>query len=251
MTTVQDIYNAIDGFAPFAAAEEWDNVGLLVGDGAAAVSAAVLALDLTDEVLAEAVERQAQLVITHHPVIFEPLKQVETSSLIAKAVRAGVHAISAHTSLDLAPQGVNQALAETLELKGIQLLCADGLGRVGDLPYAMSAAQLAGYVKERLGCGGVRYYGAPGQITRVALCGGAGGSLVAEAAAAGAQALVTADVKHSAYLDAAHRGLTLLDGGHFATENVIIAPLAALLAQQFPHITFTPAAANRELCSWL
>ena len=251
MTTVRDVFGYIDSFAPFGAAEKWDNVGLLLGDENAAVTGIVAALDLTADILNEAAGLGANLVVTHHPVIFDPLKRLESSSVVYKAARLGVHVISAHTSLDVAPEGVNQALAETLELRDPAPLCEDGLGRIGLLPYAMTARQLAGYVKERLGCKGLRFYEGPGQISCVALCGGAGGSLLEEACHQGAQALITADVKHSVFLEAKNRNMTVIDGGHFATENVIIPRLANRLCHRFPQLPVTVASANMEVTEWL
>lgn len=251
MTTVNDVCRYIDSFAPFDAAEGWDNVGLLLGDGAAAVTGMVTALDLTADILNEAAGVGANLVVTHHPVIFDPIKKLESTNVVYRAARLGVHVISAHTSLDVAPEGVNQALAETLQLRDPAPLCEDGLGRIGLLPYPMAANQLAAYVKERLGCKGLRYYAGPGPITCVAVCGGAGGSLLEEARQQGAQALVTADVKHNVFLDAKNCNMTLIDGGHFATENVIIPRLAALLRRRFPQLPVTVASANVEVTDWL
>jgi len=251
VTTVGDIYRCIDSFAPFASAESWDNVGLLLGDSAAVVTGIVTALDLTADVLNEAAGLGANLVVTHHPVIFDPLKRLESQSVVYRAARLGVHVISAHTSLDLAPEGVNQALAEALQLRDPAPLCEDGLGRIGLLPLPMGARALAEFVKRRLNCKGLRFYAAPGQIDCVAVCGGAGGSLLAEAQSQGAQALVTADVKHSAFLDAKNRGITLVDGGHFATENVIIAPLTARLKQHFPQLPVQASECSAEVTDWL
>lgn len=251
MTTVADIYRSIDAFAPFEAAESWDNVGLLLGDRRAAVTGVVVALDMTADVLAEAVELGANLVVTHHPVIFEPLKRLESTDLVYRAVRLGVQVISAHTSLDVAPEGVNQALAEALQLRDPAPLCEDGLGRIGLLPRPMTARQLAAYVKEMLDCKGLRFYEGPGQLSCVALCGGAGGSLLEEARRQGAQALVTADVKHNVFLDAKQWNMTLIDGGHFATENVIVPRLAARLRREFPGLPVTVAASNMEVTQWL
>lgn len=251
MTTVADVYRYLESFAPFGAAEPWDNVGLLVGDRNAMVTGIALALDLTDDVLTEAVSLGSNLVVTHHPVIFEPIKKLESTGLAYRAARLGVHVISSHTSLDVAPEGVNQALAEELQLRDPAPLCEDGLGRIGLLPHPMTARALACYVKEKLGCKGLRFYEGPGQISCVALCGGAGGSLLEQARQQGAQALVTADVKHNVFLDAKHCNMTLIDGGHFATENVIIPRLAVRLRQRFSELPVTVAASNVEVTDWI
>ena len=116
MAAVQEIYNAIDGFAPFKRAEHWDNVGLLVGDSAAEVTGILLSLDMTADTLDEALAHGCNLIVTHHPVIFEPLKALTADSLIYRAARQGVSVICAHTNLDVADYGVNFALADKLGL---------------------------------------------------------------------------------------------------------------------------------------
>ena len=127
--TVQDVYNKIDQAAPFSLAMEFDNPGLLVGDPSEEVNGALVALDVTDEVISEAVSRGANLIVTHHPVIYSPLKRVTSDLLVWKLVRENLSVISAHTNLDIARGGVNDILAEKLALSGVETLPPDHMVR--------------------------------------------------------------------------------------------------------------------------
>lgn len=246
--TIKDVYAVIDRLAPFGTAEPWDNVGLLVGEGELPVARALLCLDVTPAILREAQQTGAQLLISHHPVIFDPLRQLAFDSLPAQLVRAGVAVISAHTNLDVAVDGVNDCLAEALgltELTGLQR-CENGgwLGRIGRLPAPIEWEELVRLVKSALRCRGVRV--APGSrpVSTVAVGGGACASLLSEAAARGADAFITADIKHNVWYDAARLGLCLMDAGHFETENLVLGPLCERLRFELPGVQFAIAQAN-------
>lgn len=249
---VQKIYELIDDIAPFDTQMDFDNAGLLVGDPQQKVKKALLAMDCTPQVIAEAIEVDAQLIITHHPVIWNPMKQVTADSLVYQLIRNNISVISAHTNLDVSPVGVNEYLARVLGLENIEPLevfSSDedsiyALGRVGKLPHALSSQQLAQRVDDLLDCHGLRYTGDAEEITRVAVCGGSGGSMVSKAIEAGAQALVTGDIKHDIFLSAAQAGLTLIDAGHFETETVVLPPLCELLQKQAPSVSFATARSN-------
>lgn len=357
MTTVSEIYEYIDQIAPFALAESWDNSGLLCGSGELPVDSALVALDITSDVAAEAAEIGAQLIISHHPVIFEPLKKLSAASVPWRLASSGISAICAHTNLDIAAGGVNDCLAQRLCLnnrKPLQVTgdspfykmvvfvpveqaepvyvamaeagagalgCYSGcaflssgegrflphegakpfvgemgklaqvpevriemfvageklnavkaamlashpyeqpaydifidesvkqvhsLGLIGELPAEYSPEEFASFVRERLGCAGVRFASGGHPIRNVAVCGGAGGSLWSHVVGGHADAFVTGDVKHNLFIDAKEAGITLVDAGHFATENVVIEPLAGRLAQQFPEVHFTVSRVHRE-----
>lgn len=225
---VQDIYNAIHMAADFSLAMEFDNPGLLVGNSEAEVRGVLCALDVTDAVIAEAVSRGMNLIVTHHPVIFHPMKRVTADSLVWKLIRADLSVISAHTNLDIAEGGVNDILSRALELENFAPFGGDGMARVGTVKRGMAPPEFAYYVKRMLDLPSVRYCDGGQAIERVAVCGGSGGSLLHEAAAAGAQAFVTGDVKHDVMLDAVRLGITLVDAGHFGTENPVVSYLAEL-----------------------
>ena len=249
--TVKDILQAVDAIAPFRLTMDFDNTGLLIGDPDAEVKSVVLALDCTDSVLAEAKEKNANLVITHHPVIFHGIKKVCADSVVWQAVRNDINVISAHTNLDIAQGGVNDCLAEILGLTEVGGLTAVGesvdengnvsretLGRVGRLSSALSAKELAQLVKEKLNTA-VRYTDGGKAIETAAVCGGAGDSELESAISCGAQALITGEAAHHIFIEAAHRGISLIEGGHFHTENIVLEPLREKLAKQFPEIEFS------------
>ncbi len=239
--TVADIYKFIDTLAPFSTAEDFDNVGLLVGDGTQSVTHVVVALDCTPEVLAFAAGQGAQLVVTHHPVIFDPLKSIDTQSVVYKAIAGGVAVLSAHTNLDFAPGGVCDTLAGALGLTNVQAHHSGlRVGRIDPMPPRKFAA----WVKNQLGCTAVRFVPGKTTVQQVAVCSGSGGSLLPQALELGVDAYVCGDLKHSAFLEASARGLTLVDAGHFETERVIIPVLRQKLERAFPHIRFSEFSAH-------
>lgn len=227
--TVQNVYEAIDKAAAFSLALDFDNPGLLVGDPQEAVKSAVVALDVTEEVIQEAVSRGANLIVTHHPVIFHPMRRVTADTLVYRLIREGISVISAHTNLDIAAGGVNDILAGLLELQDAGPAGTENLMRVGTLKRGMTPPEFAYYVKQKLDLPALRYCDGGRAIERVAVVGGSGGSMLEEAALAGCEAFVTGDVKHDVMLDAAHRQITLLDAGHFGTETHVLGYLMDLV----------------------
>lgn len=242
MTTVQDIYRLIDGFAPFETAMDFDNCGILVGDGNTPVSKALAALDITKEVIEEAAALGAQLIISHHPVIFQPLRALGFESPAALLVKHNLSALCAHTNLDLSPKGVNICLAKALGLEEIILVEGQCMA-TGTLGRELGCKAFAQLVKERLGCKGVRYTCTDKPVRTVAVSSGAGGSAVSLCGALGADALVTGEVKHHEILEARAAGTCVVDAGHFKTETVVIKPLVQILAEAFPSVTFIESAA--------
>lgn len=250
---IEDYYNALDKIACFNAAEDWDNVGLLVGSPHTRVKTALVALDATKDVLAEAKLLHANLIITHHPVIFRPVDRIDGDSLLYALIAANVGVISAHTNYDMAVDGVNDTLCGHLELTGVRTLEGgelSGVGRLGELHKPLLPEELAAFVKERLGAGSVRYTRG-GPVSMVAVCGGSGGGLWRDARAQGAQALITSEVKHSQFLDAAHAGFILIDAGHYATESIAVKPLAARILQLLPGASVTVAKAQSDPVCYL
>ena len=261
MPTVREVYQFMDRIAPFRTQEDFDNAGFLVGRGEQAVTRVLVALDITLEVAEEARRRGAELIVSHHPVIFQPVKSLtdETAAgqVLLVLAEGGVAAICAHTNLDAAHGGVNGCLARALELSDIGQLCQAGLddrgrpygiGRVGTVHRpGLSAAEYAAYVKQRLGSACVRYADGGRPVQRVAVGGGACGSMLEDALAAGCDTFVTADVKYNQFLDAKALGLSLLDAGHFPTENVVCAPLARRLAKAFAQTEVFVSETHREV----
>lgn len=241
MPTVRQIYDFINSLAPFATQESWDNSGLLLGDPDKEVTKASLALDATAKTVAAAKENGAELMITHHPVIFSPAKKILAGSVIYELLTSGISAISAHTCLDSAEGGVNDTLAALIGLEDIKPLELEGIAtplvRIGKLPHSMSGEELALLVKEKLGCN-LRLADAGKPIEKVAVCGGSLSSLTYELIGK-ADAFVTGDLTHHYFIDAADSGLTAIAAGHFETENPVMSVLKAKLEAQFPETEFT------------
>ena len=245
MTTVQEVEHYLFHLAPKDLAQSWDNVGLLVGDPAAPTDRVLVALDITRDVVEEAVEGGFSLIVAHHPVMncaWHPVQAVRPDNdqgwILTTLIQNRVAAICMHTNLDSAPGGVNDALAEAIGLADIAPLGDDGIGRVGTLPEEMDLPAFAAFVKARLGANGIRY--APcGEkaIRRVAVGGGACGEYAGQAAALGCDAFVTADLKYHDFQNAAALGLHLLDAGHFPTENVVCPVVRQRLREAFPELT--------------
>lgn len=243
MATAGDMYRFIDGFAPFRTAMSFDNPGLLVGDGNEEVTKALLALDITPETVQEAADLGAQLVISHHPVIFHPMKELRPDSVPYLLARHSIAAICAHTNLDMAPGGVNECLAEALRLKNVRMLCenaASGLAEAlcGDTERPYDPREFAEFVKTELGCEGLCFTDGARKITSVGLCGGAGADYVYDAAQAGCQAFVTGECKHNILIDAGNLGVTLVAAGHFETEVPVLQPLMEKLGERFQDVQF-------------
>ncbi len=224
--TVNHIVELVNQIAPFELAEAWDNVGLLAGRPDAPVDTVLCALDMSMEVLSEARRRGAQLVVTHHPILFRGRKNLaETDAegrLLCELVRSGVAMIAAHTNYDNASPGVNDALAAALGLREIEVL--EGGMRVGK-PGSVSFNQFADRAERALG-GPVRQYGDPERpIARVAVLGGAGEDFARIALEAGADAYLTGEMAYHKALDAVDNGLCVLEAGHAATEYPAISAL--------------------------
>lgn len=238
--THQDIYEALERIAPFSTQLSWDNSGFLIGAKHVPVTSCVVALDVTPEVIAFAKEKGASLIISHHPVIFSPLKAIEEQSVVWQAVCASMSIISAHTNLDLANGGVNDALADALGLSEVRLFeNEEQLGRIGRLPHPTTAQEFAEEVKHKLVPNGhVSFCAGTKPIETVAVVGGSGGDLIAAAAACGADAYVTGEVRHHEWLIARELGLTMVCAGHAETESVVLRPLARMLADEFETVSF-------------
>lgn len=235
MPTVFDFYRQIDVKAPFSTALDFDNSGLLVGSHKNEVKACLLALDITNDVIDKAVSLGANLIITHHPVIFNPIKSINFDGVLYRLTKNDINVISAHTNLDLCDYGVNGMLAQSLMLSNVTTFHnGDELGRVGSLPHKMTAEELACYVKEKLGAPNVSYTKGKEPISTVAVVGGSGKSYLKEAVSF-ADAYITGEVSHDTYIEAQNRNYTLVTAGHFNTEAVVLPILRDYLKEQFPN----------------
>ena len=248
MTTVAEILKFVETLAPRAMKMDWDNVGLLCGSKANPVTKVLIALDPFEDVCREAAAWGAELIVTHHPLIFQAMKSITDDTSIGRGImllcKSGISAINAHTNLDCAPGGVNDVLAQTLGLKDIHVIApkgVDGNGnewgllRCGEVNEQSLEAFLRS-VKGALGCKGLRYVDGGKPVHKVAVGGGscAGGML--DALDGGCDTFVTADIKYNQFWDAQDLGLNLIDAGHFHTENPVVAVLAEKIAAAFPEV---------------
>jgi len=241
----------LERIAPKALAEEWDNPGLLIEPAGDEITRILAALDCTEAVAKEAEEAGAQLVLTHHPLFFKPVRRIWRSdpdtAPAYRLIQSGIGLYAAHTNLDSALSGVNDALAKTLGLTDVRALFApelplspetQGIGRVGLLPRVTTLYAFARDVRERLGAA-VRFGGDPeAAVLRVAVVGGSGGEYVTQAHAARADVLVTGEIRHHEALRAAALGIGVVEAGHYETERVVLAPWIAGLQAALEEIQY-------------
>lgn len=236
--TIEKIYEFLNKKFPVNTAADFDNCGFLIGDKAADVTSAVLALDCTDSAVNLAIKTGSKLIITHHPVIFGGVKNIKKGDIVHTLIENGISVISMHTNLDIGENGVNDALCNTLELTDIQKLeTTEGFTiRQGVLKGAMSCDSFASLVGKKLNTA-VKYVG-NGSIKNIAVCSGSGSEFLYDALSCGCDALVTSEVKHHLFLEAERLGIAVFDAGHFQTEDVVIEPLCRMLSDEFPKTKF-------------
>ena len=258
---ISEITAVIEQFAPLAWQESYDNSGLIVGRPDDEVHRALLAVDVTEEVMDEAEREGCDLIITHHPIIFHALKRFNSASAVERcverAIRRGIALYACHTNLDSAPDGMSHRLAERLGLVRIELLQPSakgegvGFGVVGELPEAVATLDWLHQVRRQLQIGTIRHSDiATPTVRRVALCTGAGASLIGDARRAGAQLYLTADLKYNDFT-AADGALTVADIGHFESEYVAIDILFALLSKNLCTFALLKSRAARNPIHYL
>ncbi|HSR37203.1 MAG TPA: Nif3-like dinuclear metal center hexameric protein [Desulfurivibrionaceae bacterium] len=227
--TASNLLAELDHVAPFALAESWDNVGLMVGDPRQPVTGILVGLDPTEALLDEAMAAGANTIVTHHPLLFKPPKSIRTDQplgrTIAKALANNLTLIACHTNLDVVGRGVSAILAEKLGLTDCQPLDgADtiGFGRIGTLAPPLPGDRFLQKASAAMQCQSLLVAGTvPSSVSRVAVCGGSGSELAEKALELGAEIYVTAEIKHSTARWAEMAGICLIDAGHFATENIV------------------------------
>ena len=227
MIAAREIMNYINEIAPFSTAMSFDNSGLLIGDTEQTSETVLLALDVTSEVIEEAVDSGAKIIISHHPVIFNPLKSIEKNSIPYLVVKNDITVISAHTNLDIAEAGVNNTLA-------------DYVGVVSENGTDSECLLIGELEKE------ISYSKRNGTIKRVGISCGAGGSNIFAAESAGAEAFVTGEIKHHEILFANEKNIAVFDIGHFRSEDMIIPELALILGEKFTDTVFKQAEGDTD-----
>jgi dinuclear metal center YbgI/SA1388 family protein len=241
---LKDILAYVGQFAPWELAEPWDNVGLMVGNPDQEATGVLIALDPTLQVIEEAILEKANIILTHHPLIFHPLKSINTATPIGqflkKALVHDIAVVSCHTNLDIISDGVSDALARALYLRNTRPLNLtgkrpdQGFGKVGNLPTPMQGESFIHFVAQRLNLQAMMIAGPqPETVSTIAVCGGSGSDLAEAALQAGADIYITAELKHSVARWAEDNGLCVIDAGHFATENIIIPSLLARMTAFF------------------
>lgn len=245
-----EIIEKLEALSPESFAEEWDNVGLLAGRRDKEVHTIYIALDATDEVIKEAVRLGADLLLTHHPLIFKKMSRITTEDFIGRRLvellRKDISYFAMHTNFDV--MGMADAAADYLELQDRQVLnvtyenektCAqEGLGRVGRLGKPMRVAELAAFVKLKFQVSNVRLYGNLEDIVEMAaVMPGSGGSFIRDGINAGADVMITGDIDHHEGIDAVAQGLTVIDAGHYGIEKLFIPYMAAFIKRELPQLT--------------
>ena len=259
--SVADVAQFLNVFAPPALAESWDNVGLLVGRAEQPVERVMTCLTITSASMREAVERRANLIVSHHPLPFRPLKRLTCESgegrLLLELIENKIAVFSPHTAFDSAEQGINQRLARTLELDDIGPLvpgveAGEGAGRHGQLAAPMSLADFAGKVKGALALAHIQAVGPLDRaVRRVAVACGSAGEFIAPASEALCDCLVTGEVRFHGCLEAESLGIALVLTGHYASERFAVEELALALSAKFPALSVWASNREQDPLHWL
>lgn len=254
-TTVKDIYNVIDKLAPFSTQEKWDNSGFLIGDLNSKVSKVLVALDITNDVIEEAIQRKCELIVSHHPVIFSPLKSVKSNDVAYKLIKSNINAICCHTPLDMCNGGINDILydilKEPLQLGNDIFPIEDGIGRIVSTTTELSAKQIALKLKEVLGCPMVKFLDISKPIKKIAFCGGSGGSMIEDVLSLNGDLFITGDIKHDRWIFANDNNLCLFDCGHFYTENIVVPYLREYIYSSVLNVDVFVANSSRDVVKYI
>ena len=242
MITVKEIFDKLCEFAPLELQTSYDNAGFLIGHAAAPVHTALLSLDVTNEVIEEAELLGAELIISHHPLIWDEMKNVTDDTVektrVLRLIEGKIAVISMHTNLDIAEGGVNDVLISLLGAENRGPFEEEHCGRMGEFAESISLTSFLALCKDKLQTYGLRFYDAGRPVRKLAVMGGSGASSLINAYRSGCDTYLTADVKYSIFLLARELGMNLIDGDHFCTENPVIASLAERLRHAFPDTQF-------------
>lgn len=252
---VGDILEYLSELAPLGTAESYDNVGLLVGGADEEVTGVCCCVDITHEVIKEASEKGANLIISHHPVIFEGLKSIPTWNPVVELIQQNIAAIAMHTNFDVAPNGVNETLVELLEFECSGYL--DGkYGAVCDMPLFFTPKALAEHCKAKLDLDCVKFSARDAEkksLSRVAVCcgGGVDRDIMRLARENNVDAIISGDIKHNFWIEAENCGISLIDAGHFGTEKAAAHSLAKLITLQFNEVPIFNAECEKDPCGYV
>ena len=237
MRIIKDVFEYLCDFAPLEKQMSFDNAGFLVGQQDREVKKVLLSLDVTPDVVEEAVEGGYELIVSHHPVIFNAIKSV-TDEKLMKLVENRISVISMHTNLDITEGGVNDVLLSVLGAERDGYLDDECCGRTGHFDVPISLSIFLELCKNNLYANGLRYYDAGRPVKNIAVLGGAGGEEIEAAISKGCDTYLTSDINYHGFLLAQEKGINLVDGDHFGTENPVMDMLCQKLSEQFPEIVF-------------
>jgi dinuclear metal center YbgI/SA1388 family protein len=257
---VKDIITIIEEFAPLSLQESYDNSGLIVGRADDEVQKALLAVDVTEEVLQEAVAKGCDMIITHHPIIFHAMKRFNSATYVERcveeAIRRGIVLYAAHTNLDSTPEGMSWRIAQMLGLGNVRVLqpandCGAGFGVVGELPEAEPAKEFMQRIMQIFGAQVLRHSDlVVSPIRKVAICTGAGASLIDDAQRAGADLFLTADLKYNDFMRH-ENSMILVDMGHFESEYCAIQILFDILSKKIPIFAACKSESSRNPVNYM
>ncbi len=253
--TVGDVLEYLKEIAPLETAESYDNVGLLVGGADAEVTGVCCCVDITHAVIKEAEEKGANLIVSHHPVIFEGLKRIPEWSPVTELIRKNIAAIAMHTNFDIAENGVNETLAVLLEFEPSGYL--DGkYGAVCEMPLFFTPKALAEHCKTKLDLGCVKFSAKDAErksLSRVAVCcgGGVDRDIMRLARENNVDAIISGDIKHNFWIEAENCGMTLIDAGHFGTEKAAAHSFAKLITMKFSEVPIFSADSEHDPCGYV
>ncbi len=252
MPRIDEIIQTLDAIAPNELAEDWDNVGLLVGDREHIADTVMTCLTLTPDVAEEAIRKNVCLIVSHHPVLFRPVQRLTTdqpeAATLLKLIQAGCAVHSPHTRYDSAPAGINQQLAKSFGLENIaslrpvskpdEMVSEIGAGRFGDLPEPLPLSELIERVKQACNVQKLQFVGSPDkEIQRVAVACGAAAEFLPDALRENCDAFVTGEARFHYCLEARTKGISLILPGHFGSERPAMEAMALWLAERFPEMT--------------
>lgn len=255
MATVNDVLEFLCEFAPLEYQLSFDNSGFQLGNRNKEAEIMLLALDVTDEVADEAAEKKADLIISHHPLLFDPPRSIDESEpsgrIIAKLIRNGISVISMHTNLDITAGGVNDVLIRKLGAEPEASFDAEGCGRAGYLKEPCDIDDFLKYCKEKLKVKGLRYVAPEKRVRKLAVLGGAGADALSDAYKMGCDTFVTADIKYHQFLQAQAMGINLIDADHFCTENPVMYELRAKLKEAFPTAEISVSERHSQIINFI
>lgn len=249
----KEIIGKIENRYPKTYAMEWDNVGLLVGRSDKEVKKIYIALDATDEVIENAVEFGADMLITHHPLIFKALRQINDSNFISKRIikmiQSDISYYAMHTNYDV--MGMADLAGEILQMSDAEVLevtsadAEEGIGRVADLEEEMTLEECCQFVKEKFQLPSVKVFGDSKQpVNRIAVSPGSGKSMIGAALIKGVDVLITGDIDHHEGIDAVAQGMAVIDAGHYGIEHIFIEDMKKFVEKNFPEVEVKTA----EIC---